>query len=137
HVQDDVADVAEKSKPRTVGGEVNIFARVGSIEKQGVVSRSALNEVAAVTGIPLERVIAFAKINDVISLVPIYEIVARTAHDQIGRRAADQGVVAGVAKEVRGWWQTISNSDVIVAGESQDLNERSVGDIRHAAADRH
>ena len=55
-----VADVAEQPQPAAVGREVDVLIGVGAVELQRVVAVLALDDVAAVAGVPHERVVAGA-----------------------------------------------------------------------------
>ena len=59
-VHGDVADVAGQPQPAAVGRQVDVLVDVGAVELQRVVAALALDRVAAVAGVPHERVVAGA-----------------------------------------------------------------------------
>ena len=61
------------------------------------VAALALDGVAAVAGVPLERVVAAAERRRVGAAVAVDEVVAAAADQDVGAVAADQRVVAAAA----------------------------------------
>src|SRR5262245_20927433 len=98
-VHGDVADVAGKAHPLTIGGDDPVLADVGSIEYQRIRAGLAFDRVAAVARIPLEHVVAGAKEGDVVALIAVDEVFAIPAEETVGAAAAEQHVVARPAIE--------------------------------------
>ncbi len=96
-VHDNAGDVARQPHAPAVGGDVDYLGRVGAVEQQPVGSVLALDDVAAVAGIPLERVVSGAEKGDVVTLLAVDEVVAVAAEQEVGAIAAEDGVVAGAA----------------------------------------
>ncbi len=96
-VHDDVGDVAGEAHPPAVGGDVDDLVDVRAVELELVGPGLALDRVAAVAGIPLERVVAGAEEGDVVALLAVDEVVAVAAEQRVGAVAAEDGVVAGAA----------------------------------------
>ena len=76
--------------PAAVGRDVDLLGDVGAVEEHRVVAGLALDGVAAVAGVPDERVVAGAQQR---------HVVAAAADDQVVAVAADQDVVAVAAVE--------------------------------------
>ena len=74
-VHRDVAGVAEEPEPASVGGDVDLFGRGGAVEDHPVVAVLALDDVAAVAGIPDERVVSGAHESGVGSAVAVDRVV--------------------------------------------------------------
>ena len=92
-VHRDVADVAGEPDAAAVGREVDLLGDVGAVEQQRVGAGLALDGVAAVAGVPDERVVAGAHEG---------HVVAAAADDQVVAGAADEDVVAVAAVEREG-----------------------------------
>ena len=86
-----------KRTPRAVGGDVDFSLHVGAVEDHRVAAGLALDDVAAVAGVPLERVVAGAEEADVVALLAVDEVVAVAAEQHVGAVAAEERVVAGAA----------------------------------------
>src|SRR5262249_11194397 len=78
-----------------VGRGDELFTAGGAVEEHAVGAVSALNDVAAVTRIPLEGVVAGAHLGDIVALVAVDEVVAVAAQQGVVTVAAEDGVVAG------------------------------------------
>ena len=96
-VHRDVADVAGEPHPAAVGGDVHALVDVAAVERHRVGAVLALDDVAAVAGIPLERVVAGSEQRDVVALVAVDEVVAVAAEQDVGAVAAEERVVARAA----------------------------------------
>ena len=96
-VHGDVADVAEEPRPAAVGRDVDVLGDVGAVEQQRVGAGLALDDVAAVAGVPDERVVAGAEQGHVVAAAADHGVVAVAADQHVGALAADDGVVAGAA----------------------------------------
>ena len=68
-----------------------------AVERHRVGAVLALDGVAAVAGIPLERVVAGAEQRGVVALLAVDEVVAVAAEQDVDAVAAEQRVVAGAA----------------------------------------
>ena len=68
-----------------------------AVEQHGVRAVLALDDVAAVTRIPLEHVVAGTHEGDVVALLAVDEVVAFAAEQQVDAVAAEDRVVAGAA----------------------------------------
>ena len=77
--------------------DVEDLGAVAAVEQHRVGAVLALDDVAAVAGIPLERVVAGAEERDVVALLAVDEVVAVAAEQHVDAVAAEQGVVAGAA----------------------------------------
>ena len=96
-VHGDVADVAGEPHPAAVGRDVEGLGDVGAVEQQGVGTVPALDDIAAVSGVPLEYVVPGAERGSIVALVPVDEIVAIAADQRVSAVAAENSVVAGAA----------------------------------------
>ncbi len=74
-VHGDVRDVAEELQAVAVGGEVEALRDSGAVEDQRVGAGFAFHLVAAVAGIPRERVVAGAEETGVVSAVAVDRVV--------------------------------------------------------------
>ena len=61
-IHGDVGDVAGEAHAPAVGRDVDLLVDVGAVEQQRVVAVLALDRVAAVAGVPHERVVAGAEL---------------------------------------------------------------------------
>src|SRR5262249_49739568 len=96
-IHDDIPDVTGELNALAVGRDIEALVDVGAVEQEGVHAVLTLDLVAAVAGIPLERVVAGAENGDVVALVAIDETVAVAAEQMVGTVATENGVVAGAA----------------------------------------
>ena len=96
-VHGDVAHVADELQMPAVRGQGDVLGRVGAVEDHRVGAVLALDGVAAVTGIPDERVVTTAEVGDVVALAADNGVTARAAFERLGAGSAGQGVVAGTA----------------------------------------
>ena len=80
-----------------VGRHVEVLVDVGAVEQHRVDAVLALDDVAAVARIPLERVVAGAEQGDVVALVAVDEVVAVAADQHVVAVAAEDRVVARAA----------------------------------------
>ena len=60
-VHRDAADVAGQPQPAAIGREVDVFVDVGAVEQHRVDAALTFDDVAAVAGVPHERVVAGAQ----------------------------------------------------------------------------
>ena len=90
-------DVAGEAHPAAVRRDVDVLGDVRAVEQQRVGAGLALDGVAAVARVPLERVVAGAEERGVVALVAVDEVVAVAAEQHVGAVAADDRVVAGAA----------------------------------------
>src|SRR5205823_3449207 len=84
----DVGHVAEEPQPIAVRGQVDLLVDVRAVEQHRVAAVLALDHVAAVAGIPLERVVAGAQKRDVVAAIPVDEVVAVAAEQHVSAVAA-------------------------------------------------
>ena len=96
-VHDDVAEIAGEADASAVGRDLEDFSPAAAVEEQRVGAVLALDDVAAVAGIPLEDVVAGAEEGGVVALLAVDEIVAVAAEEDVDAVAAENGVVAGAA----------------------------------------
>ena len=100
-VHRDVAGVAEEPEPASVGGDVDLFGRGGAVEDHRVVAVLALDDVAAVAGIPDERVVAGAHQGRVGTTVAVDRVVAAGADQHLRSGATGERVVPVATVERR------------------------------------
>src|SRR5262249_56049061 len=93
----DAADVAGKERMGAVCSDVDVLRDVGAVEHQGVAAGPAVDAVAAVAGIPDERVVAVAELGGVVAAPADDEVTAVAADERVVALAAGDGVVAGAA----------------------------------------
>ena len=86
-----------KPHPAAIGRDVDVLVDVGAVEQQRVGAGLALDGVAAVAGVPDERVVAGAEKRHVVAAAAGDDVVAVAADQRVGAVAADDGVVAGAA----------------------------------------
>src|SRR5262249_45375856 len=96
-VHGDVGHVAGEAHPRAVGRDVDALGDVGAVELQGVLAVLALDDVAAVAGVPHERVVPRPQERHVVAAAAGHQVVAVAPEEGVGAGAADDGVVAGPA----------------------------------------
>src|SRR5262249_33993277 len=92
------------------------FGDGGPVEVETVDAVAALDDVAAVAGIPLENVVAGAEESGVVVPVAVDEIIAVAAEQAIGAGAAEQDVVARAAIEGEAGhagWQSRGRQSVV------------------------
>ncbi len=99
HVHHDGADVARQQRARAVGRQLVDLVGGAAVEQQRVGARLALDDVAAVAGIPVEDVVARAEEGDVVALLPVDEVVALAAEQRVAAVAREDRVVARTAVE--------------------------------------
>ena len=90
----DRADITEQRRAAAVGRDIDALADVGAVKNERVGTRSALDHVAAVAGIPDERIVAVAEQRVVVAPAAGDRIVAGAADQQIVAVTAQQNVVA-------------------------------------------
>ena len=83
-----------KRTPPAVGRDVHVLVDVAAVEQHRVGAVLALDRVAAVAGIPLERVVSGSEQCGVVALVAVDEVVAVAAQQDVGAVAAEERVVA-------------------------------------------
>ena len=71
----------EQPRVRAVGRDVDLLGDVGAVEQQRVVAGLALDGVAAVAGVPDERVVAGAQQGRVVAAAAVDQVVALAADD--------------------------------------------------------
>ena len=76
-VHRDVGDVAEEAQPASVRGQVDLLADVGAVELHRVGAVLAFDDVAAVAGVPDERVVAGAEEGGVVAAAAVDESLPR------------------------------------------------------------
>ena len=87
-------------RTRSPFAEMSMFSFAPrAVEQHRVVAGLAFDDVAAVTRIPLEHVVAGAQERRVVALVAVDEVVAVAAEQQVGAVAAEDRVVARAAVE--------------------------------------
>src|SRR5262249_31578868 len=96
-VHHDVADVAREPHALAVGRHIELRGDVGAGEEPLIRAVAALDGIAAVARIPLERVVAGAEENRVVPLIAVDEVVAVTAQQSIVAVASENRVVSGPA----------------------------------------
>ena len=100
-VHRDRGDVAGEAQAAPVGREVDLLADVGAVEPHRVGSGLALDRVAAVAGIPLERVVAGAHRRRVVAAVAVDRVVVIAAEQRLRAGPAAQRVLSVLAVERR------------------------------------
>ncbi len=100
-VHEDVPGLAEEPQPRPVGRHVEGLGAGGAVEVHRVVAGLALDDVAAVAGVPDEDVVAGAHDADVAAAVAVGRVVPGAAEGDLVARAAEQRVVVAPAREGR------------------------------------
>ena len=125
HVHRDVPEVAEEAEPRAVGGEVEHLRTSRAVEDHRVDPRLTLDDVAAVAGIPAERVVVGTEEPDVVALVAVDRVVAVAAEEHLGSVAAVQRVVSGAAvhPDLDQGREPDAAVDRVVAAEPVDVQE--------------
>ena len=96
-VHNDIADVAEQPRPLAVGGDVDALVDVGAIEDQRIGAGLALNDIAAVAGIPGERVVTVTEQRHVAAATAVDDVIAITADQPVVALASGDAVGAGAA----------------------------------------
>ena len=86
-----------KNRTFTVGGDVEVLGDVGAEEQHRVGAVLTLDGVVAVTGSPLELVVADAHEGDVVAVVLEGELVAVAPEERVDALRGEQRVVAGAA----------------------------------------
>ncbi len=149
------ADAVE-AHARAVGGDGKGFGAVATIDLGGVVSVSALEEVAAVAGVPDhpvvagltevlvvagpagQNVVAVAAEEQVGAAFAVEGVIAGLAEQQIGARAAGERVIPGAPKQLGRGQRAVRliKRDRVGAVEAEGLNRGGVCDRRRASDDR-
>src|SRR5207253_1835827 len=75
--------------------DVEEFADGGAVEDHAVAASLALDHIAAMTGIPLEDIVAMTQQNRVVSLVAVDEVIVVAADEHIRAIATKQRIVTG------------------------------------------
>jgi hypothetical protein len=140
-----------------VGRDVEPLAGIAQIDLEGVVARAAFGNVAVISRIPDDTVVAGAAKQLVVAVAADQHVVAGTAEQQIiaalavedvvaglaeqliGSRAAGDRVVAGAAEQIGGRQCAVGfiERDRVVAGLAEHLDQAGVGDRGRAALNRH
>ena len=81
------------------GGQLDPLADVGAVEGKQITASLALDNVAAVTGIPLNVSSPAPNCTTISADVPISEVIALPTNQRVRAARADQRVVAGSAVE--------------------------------------
>ena len=98
-VHGDPGDVARERAHGSRSQDLHVLGDVGAVEGERVGTALALDDVAAVARVPLERVVARAEQRGVGAAVAVDEVVAAAADQRVRAVAAEQGVVAVAAVE--------------------------------------
>ena len=85
-VHHDGRDVAGEAHAAAVGGDVHVLVGGAAVEQHAVGAVLALDHVAAVARIPLERVVAGSEERGVVALLAVDEVVAVAAEQDVDRR---------------------------------------------------
>src|SRR6185295_15957068 len=96
-VHDDAGDIAGQPHAAAIGRDVHVLGDVCAVEHQRIGAALALDDVAAVTGIPGERIVAVAEQGHVVAAAADHGVVSVTADERVGVLASGDGVVAGAA----------------------------------------
>ena len=137
----DVGDIAGQPGVPAVGRDVDVLVDVGAVEQEGVVARLPVDRVAAVAGIPDERVVAGTEQGHIVPTPAEDKVVALAAGDLVV-------AVAAVDREVDLAGLEPGSVDGVVAGKPVDgervegalgagerhLRRQSVDDYARAAA---
>src|SRR6185312_917569 len=147
---------AVEAHARAVGGDREHLGAVAAVDLDGINAGAAFEQVAVVAGIPDHEVVA-ALAEDLIVAVAARQgvvvgaaeqkveaaaaeehVVAGLAEQHIVARATGRRVVAGATEQVRGRQGPVRlvEPDVVVAAQSERLNQAGVRDRRRAAQDR-
>ena len=112
----DVRDIAGQAQPAAVGRQVEVFADVSAIELQRVGARLPFDDVAAITWIPDDDVIASSTQDGVTPATTNDSVVAVATNQDVIAIAADDRVVAGSAihDEVDQWGQSVGAGEFVV-----------------------
>ena len=76
-VHGDAGDVAREPHAAAIGRDVDLLVDVRAVEQQRVVAGLALDDVAAIAGIPDEGVVAGAEQGHVVAATAVDEVIAR------------------------------------------------------------
>ena len=109
----------------------DLAGTVAAVEHHGVGAALAFDRVAAVAGIPLEGVSTDPQEGGVIPLLPVDEVLAVTADQQIGPIAAEQRVPTGptVDGESDEAGQVPVRREAVVASVGDDVQRLGTGDV--------
>ena len=134
HIHRDVANVARKAHAPTVRRDVDFLGDVRTVELQRIGPRLALDHIAAVAGIPDERIVVGAEQRHVVAAPAGDRIVAVAAQQMVGALAADDRIVAGSAvdRELEKSGGKSGRIDHVVAVEPVDgqiVGSLGVGDV--------
>ena len=101
-VHRDVGLGAEEAEPVSVRRQLDLLGDVGAVEAHRVRACLALDRVAAVAGIPDERVVACTHERAIGPAVAVDRVVPVATEQEVGALAAGDRVVAGPAVERQG-----------------------------------
>src|SRR5688572_12403093 len=101
-VHHNIAKVSEQPESLCDCAQLKDLAASAAVEHQLIHASSAFDDVAAVTRVPLEAIVAVAAEQRVITLLAIGEVVARAAGENVGSVATEEHVIAGSAKYAQG-----------------------------------
>ena len=110
-----------------------MLGHVGAVEEHRVAAVLALDGVAAVAGIPLERVVAGSQEGNIRAPVSVDEVVPVTADEAVVAVTAVDRVVVGAAvdRERRQASEAGAGVDRVVAGEA--VHEQALGSRLHGS----
>src|SRR5262245_31426994 len=133
-VHGDVGDVAGEAHPLTIGRNVHLFRDVGAVEHQRIGANLALDDVAAVAGIPGEGIVAVAEESRVGAATADHGVVAVTAQQEVVALATGDGVVAaatvdGETDDTRQQGGRIDRVIAVAAVDSQKVAGFRVVDV--------
>src|SRR5262249_18632694 len=143
---------AVEADTRAIGRGREGLGAVTAVDFDGVAAVAALVEVATIPGVPdhavvaalaedlvvagaaRQAVIAVAAKEVVVAALAQQGVVAALAEEQVVAGTSRQGVVAGAAEKVGGRQCPVGlvERNLVVAGLAEDLDERGVGNRRHA-----
>ena len=82
-VHRDVGDVAEEPHPPAVCRNIDVLGYVCAKKQHGIRTILAFDGIVAVTGVPLEDVVACTKQREIVAAVTVNEIVAISAEQDV------------------------------------------------------
>src|SRR5882672_6728080 len=108
---------SSSSFPPAVGGKLELLADVRAVEEHGVGAGLAFDDVAAITGIPDEGVIARAQQSHVIAAAAVDQIVAVAAEQEVSAIATGEGVIAraAVGRDADECCQAVAGGERVIA----------------------
>ena len=132
-VHRDLAGVAEEPQPVAVRGQVDVLEAGGAVEEHPVVPALPFDDVAAVTGIPDERVVAAAHESGVGTAVAVDRIVPAAAAQGLVAGAAGDSVVAAPAVDRRRHVLELAvalvDADRVAPAAGVDVDARDAGPV--------